>query len=117
MTVLGIAAYLLRRAILQEHILHRTPAFGTIQPKLKQTIETAKEDTLFLVGTAAYSHREIHDEFIAVALLRQEAVARLPAVALAEKFGRVAWASSGSSTLSGLDNSPGKSSAAYATIR
>lgn len=87
--VLGMAAYLLRRAILQERILYRTPAFGTIQPKLNQALETDKEDTLFLVGTAAYSYREIHDELTAVALSRQEAVARLPAVALAEKFGRV----------------------------
>ena len=87
--VLGMAAYLLRRAILQERILYRTPAFGTIQPKLNQTLEGAKEDILFLAGTAAYSYREIHDEITAVTLSRREAVARLPAVALAEKFGRV----------------------------
>ncbi len=42
-----------------------------------------------VVGTAAYSYREIHNELTAVALSRREAVAQLAAATLAEKFGRV----------------------------
>lgn len=41
-----------------------------------------------IVGTAAYSYREIDNELTAVALSRREAVAHLAAVTLAEKFGR-----------------------------
>jgi len=42
-----------------------------------------------VVGTAAYSYREIHNELTAVALSRREAVAQLAAATLAEKFSRV----------------------------
>jgi len=42
-----------------------------------------------LVATAVRSYREIDSELTAVALLRREAVARLSAATLAEKFGRV----------------------------
>ncbi len=42
-----------------------------------------------VVGTAAYSYREIHNELTAVALSRREAIAQLAAATLAEKFGRV----------------------------
>jgi signal transduction histidine kinase len=42
-----------------------------------------------IIGTAAYSYRKIDDELTAVALSRREAVARLAAITLAEKFGRI----------------------------
>lgn len=42
-----------------------------------------------IVGTAAYSYREINKELTAVALSRREAVVQMMAVTLAEKFGRV----------------------------
>ncbi len=42
-----------------------------------------------IIGTAAYSYREINAELTAVALLRRETVARLAAVTLDEKFGHL----------------------------
>ncbi len=42
-----------------------------------------------IVGTAAYSYREINAELTAVALLRRETVARLAAATMAERFGHL----------------------------
>ncbi len=42
-----------------------------------------------IVGTAVHSYRRINDELTAVTLLRREAIARLAAATLAEKFGRL----------------------------
>lgn len=42
-----------------------------------------------IVGTAAYSYREINTQFTNVTLQRREAVAQLAAAMLAEKFGRI----------------------------
>ena len=50
--VLGMATYLRSQATLKERILSEsTAAFATIELKLNQTIETAREDALFLAGT------------------------------------------------------------------
>jgi PAS domain S-box-containing protein len=45
--------------------------------------------SMAIIATATSSYREIDKELTAVALLRREAVARIAAVTLAEKFGRV----------------------------
>ena len=50
--VLGMATYLRSQTLFKERILSEsTAAFATIELKLNQTIETAREDTLFLAGT------------------------------------------------------------------
>lgn len=45
--------------------------------------------SITIVGTAAYSYREINNELTASALSRREVVAQLMAITLAEKFGRL----------------------------
>ena len=68
--------------------------------KLRSTVESLFAHSLVrwavlslasaaIIGTAAYSYRDIHNELTAVALSRREAVAQLTAATLAEKFGRL----------------------------
>ena len=50
--VLGMATYLRSQTLLKERILSEsTAAFATIELKLSQSIETAREDVLFMAGT------------------------------------------------------------------
>ncbi len=77
-----------------------TPAASIVRAKMRQILESfiahpsARWIVLLLivsvvVGTATYSYRNLDDELTTVALSRREAVARLTADTLAEKFGRV----------------------------